>query len=124
MADSGAPVSWQVLHSDSGITDLFASQDAEAVWVSGARSARLGGELPELLSLPGDSAQRLVSVHGTGADDIFAVSERGDLIHFDGQGWGRVRGDFTGATRVFATESDVFIGAVADTTILARLQPW
>jgi len=89
-----------------------------AVWGSAANDVWLGTELGELYHYDGSTisafdretfALPIVAIHGTGADDVFALSEH-QLAHFDGRRWSSVAvpGDYV-MRDVWAHPERVFV---------------
>jgi hypothetical protein len=72
----------------------------------------------------GEVSEGLDDVWGSGADDVFAVGASGQIWHFDGQGWTRMRtGGDAALTGVWGFGADDVLAIGHDSTLL-RFRGW
>ena len=81
---------WSMLELPTDRVDLLAvwGSDASDVWFVGSKFLRWSGA--QLVEVTTGATVEFSDVHGTAADDVWAVGRGGAIMHFDGSVWSAV----------------------------------
>jgi hypothetical protein len=122
VSDSGG---WSVVN-DFGVSVYGVWGSGAEIWVVGSDGfVGYTGDVASgvWMSQPSFTARSLVTVLGTSRNDVWAYSQNGEVVHWDGGSWAPVPLGLAGTNSMWPTPERVVFGG-DDVTELIRARPW